>query len=88
MDKIDFFADEYSKNAWQRFARCFKQVDIVIEGIPQDIVNAVCGILGINTAVNWLKTPLNSLEGKTAVELVQYEKGCQALKALIMRLPN
>lgn len=88
MTNLDFFADEYNQDNWSEYAQCFKQVDVSIEGVSQDIVNAVCTILGMESGIEWLKTPFSLFEGKSAIELVKTKKGCKAIKAFIMRLPN
>lgn len=88
MRKSDVFEMEYNQEDWMEFAQCFQQVEVSVEEIPPDIVNAVCTILGVECGIKWLETPLNAFEGKSAVELVKSKGGCKALKAFIMRLPN
>ena len=83
---IEFFADEYKEENWTAYANNFDEVNIHIEGIQQDIVNAVVGLLGDDTGYNWLHAPL--INGKNALDLLKTKKGEQALKAFIMRLPT
>jgi len=88
MDMLEMFFSEYEDESWNRYASCFEKLNTQIEGVPQDIVNAVLTILGETEGYDWLHTPLRKFEGKSAVELAKTEKGQKALKAFIMRLPN
>lgn len=88
MDMIEFFADVYKEENWTAYAKYFDNVNIYIDGIPQDIVNAVVGLLGDDTGYNWLHTPLHQFNGKNALDLLKTKKGERALKAFIMRLPT
>ena len=88
MDKLVFFANEYVEEDWKTYVKCFDTVNTTIDGIPQDIVNAVLTVLGPVTGLSWLKSPLSTFNGKTVAELVLTEKGEKAIKAFIMRLPN
>lgn len=88
MDMLDFFADEYNEENWTEYANCFDELNIQIDGIPQDIVNVVLAILGNDTGYDWLHTPFHQFNGKNALDLLKTKKGEQALKAFIMRLPN
>jgi len=85
---LELLFHEYEEEAWNSYASCFEIVNVQIDGVPQEIVNAVCGILGERTGYDWLHKPLHNFNGKSAVELVKTEKGEKALKAFIMRLPN
>ncbi len=87
VDMIDFFFDEYNDDDWTDFANSFSSVDVIIEGVPQDVINAVYSIIGEN-GDEWLKSPLRKFDGKTALDLLLSEKGEKALKAFIMRMPN
>lgn len=87
-DMLEMFFYEYEEEAWNRFANCFENVNVQVDGVPQEIVNVVFTILGNVTGYDWLHTPLHKFNGKSAVELVKTEKGEKALKAFIMRLPN
>ncbi|MCM1315296.1 MAG: hypothetical protein NC205_07860 [Prevotella sp.] len=82
-NKIDFFAHEYNEKNWKEYSECFPETDITVNGVSQDVVNAIV----VLTSVEWLHIPLKSVDGKTAVELEQTEKGRKALRAFIMRLP-
>lgn len=86
-DMIAFFAAEYNEENRKTFADCAAESDVCIDGIEQDIVNTVIGVLGRETGYNWLHTPLTKFDGKTAIELTQTAEGKKALKAFIMRLP-
>ncbi len=85
---IEFFANEYNEEAWNKYISCFDDVNKRIDGIPQEIVNAVLTVLGDETGYNWLHTPLHRLGNKTAIELLKTQRGEWALKAFIMRLPS
>ncbi len=88
MDMVDFFSNEYNEEQWINYTRCFKESNIYIEGIPQDIVNAVVTILGDDVGYKWLCTPFQKFNGKNALDLLETPKGERALKAFIMRLPT
>lgn len=88
MDMLEMFFYEYEEEAWNRYASCFEDVNTQIDGVPQEIVNAIFTILGDATGYDWLHKPLHKFGGKSAVELLKTEKGEKALKAFIMRLPN
>lgn len=88
MNKVDFFASEYKKSDWEDFARCFTKSNIILEGIPEDIKNALVVIVGREASANWITKELKGLDNKKAIELVKTQNGCNALKAFIMRMPN
>ena len=46
MELYDILLDEYNEKHWEKYASCFKDEGIRVEGIPQDIVNAVTTVLG------------------------------------------
>jgi len=87
-DKITFFSREYNEEHWKAYAASFAETDTHIAHIPQDIVNAVVGLLGSEAGVKWLTdTPLTQLNGMKAADILQMPSGEKALKAFIMRLP-
>lgn len=88
MDMLEFFAGEYKEEEWNKYANCFDELNIHIEGVPQDIVDVVLTILGSDVGYNWLYTPLHKFDGKSALDLLKTPKGERALKAFIMRIPN
>lgn len=88
MDYVELLANEYSEESWNAYSNCFVESDILVEGVPQDIVNAVVTILGDEVGCKWLHTPLHKLKGQNALVLLKTSKGERALKAFIMRLPN
>ena len=88
MDMLEFFAEEYKEEEWNKYSDCFDELNMHIEGVPQDIVDAVLTILGSDVGYNWLYTPLHNFDGKSALDLLKTPKGERALKAFIMRLPN
>lgn len=88
MDMLEFFENEYKEEKWNKFVSCFDELDIHIEGVPQNVVNAVLTILGNDAGYNWLHTPLHKFNGRSALDLIKTPKGEKALKAFIMRLPN
>lgn len=88
MDMFEFFASEYKEEEWNKYAKCFDKLNVYIEGVQQDIVDAVLAILGSDEGYNLLHTPLHKFLGKSALDLVKTIKGERALKAYIMRLPN
>ncbi len=81
---IEFFAKTYNDKDWKKYSKCFPKYDIKVDGVSQDVVNPIMHLVG---NVEWLNTPLKSLENKTAVELEKTEAGRKALRAFIMRLP-
>ena len=66
---------EYEEEAWNRYASCFEDVNIQIDGVSQEIVNVIFTILGDVTGYDWLHKPLHKFGGKSAVELLKTEKG-------------
>ncbi|MDE6672015.1 MAG: MbcA/ParS/Xre antitoxin family protein [Ruminococcus sp.] len=86
-NKTDFFANEYNDKDWKKYSECFPETDITVNGVSQDVVNAIVVLLGKKYGVEWLHIPLTAVDGKTAVELEQTEKGRKALRAFIMRMP-
>ena len=91
MDMINFFANEYNEANWKKFSNCFKEytdLDDCFEVIPKDIVNVLIGLLGVEESKEWIKKNLKQLDFMTVVELSKTEKGLNALKAFIMRMPN
>ena len=88
MDMLEMYFSEYEEEAWNRYASCFEDVNIQIDGVPQEIVNAIFTNLGDTTGYDWLQKPLHKFYGKSAVELLKSKKGEKALKAFIMSLPN
>lgn len=88
MDMLEFFANEYKDEEWNKYIKCFDKLNISMEEVPQDIVDVVLTILGSDVGYNWLHTPLRKFDGKKALDLLKTPKGEKALKAYIMRLPN
>ncbi len=76
---IEFFADVYKEENWTAYANCFENVNIHIDGIPQDIVNAVVGLLGDDTGYNWLHTPLHQF--KKCIRFVKNKKRRASIKS-------
>ena len=87
MDIIECYYNMYNDEKWNYYCSYIKNSDIQLNGIPQDIVDALYSAVGINM-MKWIKEPIPALEGKTAIELLASEKGSKALKALIMEMPD
>ena len=90
-NKIEFFAEEYKEENWFDFSRCFS--NIVIEKniklqVPEDVMKSIIGLVGEESALNWIEVRLRQLEFTTAIDLAKSDKGLKALKAMIMRMPN
>ena len=49
---------EYEEEAWNRYASCFEDVNTQIDGVPQEIVNAIFTILGEIPGQDWLHQPV------------------------------
>lgn len=88
MDMLNLYAEEYDAHNWNEFVKCFNEIDVEIEGLPQDIVNVVLNLLGHEMGYKWLNEPFHKFDDKTALELMEISAGERALKAYIMRLPN
>lgn len=88
MDMIEFFANEYKEEKWNKYAACFKELNISVEGVPQDVINAVLTVLGEESGYDWLYIPLHQFNGRCAIDLLKIPNGEKALKAFIMRLPT
>lgn len=86
-NNIDFFAHVYNEKNWKEYSECFPETDITVNGVSQDVVNAIVVLLGRKTGVEWLNISLTAVDGKTAFELEKTETGRKALRAFIMRLP-
>ena len=87
MNLIEVLVNEYDEKNWENYASLFEDADKRIEGIPQDVVNVVFGVLGDKTGYSWLLMPFDVFDGKTASDLLKSPEGAKALKAFIMRLP-
>ncbi len=85
---MDMLIKEFSEKDWEEYANCYPRTNYFVDGMPQDIVDTVIGVLGVNPGLKWLKTPITSIHNKRALELVKTIEGEKALKALIMRLPT
>lgn len=88
MDMINFYANEYDEHNWNEFVKCFKEIQVEIEGLPQDIINVVLNLLGKEMGYKWLVEPFSKFDNKTSLELMKTSVGERALKAYIMRLPS
>lgn len=86
MINIYFMAREYREDYWKDIVGCFKESSLRIEGIPQDIINVLDGLMG-EAAVAWIDRPLTLLDNETARNLVKTEEGYRALKVLLTRMP-
>ncbi len=86
MINIYFMACEYRDDYWKDIVDCFEKSTLKIEGIPQDIINVLDGLMG-ESAVKWVDTPLQMLDNETARNLVKTEDGYKALKVLLTRMP-
>lgn len=87
MSRVKILANKYSDYYWRNLTNCFSESSLKIEGMPQDIINVLVGIIGEET-IEWIDRPLHMLDDETARNLVKTEEGCKALKELIMRMPN
>lgn len=87
MDIIESYYNEYNDENWNYYMSYIKSSNIKLDGIPQDIVDALYSAMGIKM-MDWIKAPIPALEGKAPIELLDSEKGIKALKVLIMGLPN
>ena len=86
MDMLEMFFYEYEEEAWNKYASCFEDVNTQIDGVPQEIVNAIFTILGDATGYDWLHKPLHKFGGKSAVELLKTEKGVLEKICMILQL--
>jgi hypothetical protein len=88
---INSLSNNYNEEYWNKFASSFPSVKIkenFNSNIPNDILNALVGVLGESIIEQWLNTELKLLDNKKAIDLMQSEKGLRALKMLIISLPN
>lgn len=46
MDRLEIFFNEYDEETWNRYVSCFEDVNTQIDGVPQEIVNAIFAVLG------------------------------------------
>ncbi|WP_226535913.1 antitoxin Xre/MbcA/ParS toxin-binding domain-containing protein [Fictibacillus halophilus] len=88
---INSLSNSYNEEYWNKFASSFPSVEIkenFNSNIPNDILNALVGVLGESVIEQWLNTELKLLDNKKAIDLMQSENGLKALKMLIISLPN
>lgn len=90
MDIIKFYANEYNDSNWRDFSKCFSSSNLTdnFNGIPNDIINALAGLLGEDECKVWVRKKLDGMGSFSAVELSKTEEGLKALKSFIMRMPN
>ena len=86
MSQVKIMANKYSDNYWKEIVDCFEVSSLVIEGIPQDVINVLYGLMGEN-AVKWVDNPIPLLDNAMARNLVKTEEGYRALKVLLTRMP-
>lgn len=84
MDLKLYFLSIYNEKDWCNFASCFEEANIKFDGIPQDIINVLYGIIGSETDI-WLNRCI--FDNNTPIELSKTDEGIKALKAFIMRMP-
>ena len=85
---IDILVNEYDEKSWIEFVDCFGNYDVKVDGVPQNIINVIVGLLGEDAGIEWLQKPLNQFNEKPVLDLLNDENGEKALKAFIMRMPN
>ena len=58
---FDILLNEYNAKKWEKYASCFEESDVHVDGMPQDIVNAVSTVLGEKAGITWLDTPFTCI---------------------------
>ena len=66
MDMLEMFFNEYEEEAWNRYASCFEDVNIQIDDVPQEIVNAIFTILGDASGYDWLQKCTSSQRARAS----------------------
>ena len=88
-DFIIKLAKAYTEELWSDFANLFPQVntdDAVLKEMPNDVVNVLVGLLGIEQVKEWVCTPLERLDNQIIKELIKTDTGLKAAKMFILSM--
>ena len=89
--EINELVKAYSDEMWNRFANCFKTIEVqddILRNVPQDIVNVIVGLLGYEQAKKWVLEVIPDLDNYSVIDLIANEKGVKVVKMFILSMPN
>ncbi len=90
MSSIMELYNAYNDDLWKIYANSFKEVSEKIgdlDKIPQDILNVLVGLLGLEEANVWIKTEIKGLDNNIILDLIKTEVGIKALKMFLLSMP-
>ena len=90
-NEINELADAYNVEMWNKFANCFKSVEVqddILKKVPQDIVNVIVGLLGYEQAKKWVLEEISDLDNHSVINLVANETGIKAVRMFVLTMPN
>ncbi len=90
MSSIMELYNAYNDDLWKIYAKSFKEVSEKIgnlDKIPQDILNVLVGLLGLEEANVWIKTEIKELDNNIILDLIKTEIGIKALKMFLLSMP-
>jgi hypothetical protein len=91
MEEIKQLADAYNAEMWNKFANCFKTIEVqddILKKVPQDIVNVIVGLLGYEQAKRWVLEEIPDLDNCSVINLIVSETGVKAVKMFVLSMPN
>ena len=80
-------ANAYNEKLWKQFSGLFPNSNTEIEGLPKDITNVLCVLIGTEETKKWIKFDLELLDGNSISELVTTDIGTKAVKMFVLTLP-
>lgn len=89
--EINELAKTYNDEMWNRFANCFKTIEVhddILRKVPQDIVNAIVGLLGYEQAKKWVLEGIPDLDNYSVIDLIANGKGVKAVKMFVLSMPS
>lgn len=86
-ENILALANAYDEKLWKRFSGNFPDSDTDIEGLPKDIANVLCVLIGKEETKEWIEFDLELLDGNSVLELLTTTTGMKAVKMFVLTLP-
>jgi hypothetical protein len=88
-DFIIKLAKAYTEELWTDFANLFPKVDTdnaILKEMPNDVVNVLVGLLGIDQVKEWVCIPLKRLDNQIIKDLIKTDTGLKAAKMFILSM--
>lgn len=88
-DYIVSLAKAYDEVLWSDFVSCFPKVevnDVILKGIPNDIVSVLVALMGNEEAKAWVCKPLERLDNQMVRDLVKSDTGLKATKMFVLSM--